>query len=67
MRQAGVVASASLHAFEHHIDRLAEDHERTGRLAAGLADAGYPVEPPETNIVLLEVGEAQEFLRTLAR
>ncbi len=67
MRQAGVIAAASLYAFEHHIERLAEDHERAKRLATGLAQASYRVEPPETNIVLVEVGEAEEFLQALAR
>src|SRR5918911_1568613 len=45
MRQAGVIAVASLYAFEHHVERLAEDHERAKRLAVGLAEAGYRVEP----------------------
>ena len=67
MRQAGVIAAASLYAFEHHIDRLAEDHERARRLATGLAEAGYEVESPETNIVLIRVEEPQEFLQVLAR
>ncbi len=66
MRQAGVIAAASLYAFEHHIERLAEDHERARKLAAGLEKSGYTVEPPETNIVLVEVGEAEAFLRALA-
>ncbi len=67
MRQAGVIAAASLHAFEHHVERLAEDHERARRLAAGLQSAGYAVEPPETNIVLVGVGDAEGFLAALAR
>jgi threonine aldolase len=67
MRQAGVIAAGSLYAFEHHVERLAEDHERAQRLADGLRDAGYSVEPPETNIVLVEVGEAERFLGALAR
>jgi threonine aldolase len=67
MRQAGVIAAASLHAFEHHVERLAEDHERAKRLAAGLQSAGYDVEPPETNIVLVGVGDAEGFLAALAR
>ena len=67
LRQAGVIAAASLHAFERNVERLAEDHERAKRLAAGLAGAGYAVEPPETNIVLVEVGDAEEFLSALAR
>ena len=66
MRQAGVIAAASLYAFEHHVGRLAEDHERARRLAEGLAEAGYAVEMPETNIVLVDVGNAGEFLAALA-
>jgi len=66
MRQAGVIAAASLYAFSHHVERLAEDHQRARRLAAGLADAGYKVEQPETNIVLVRVEVADEFLRALA-
>jgi len=36
MRQAGHLAAAGLHALDHHVDRLAEDHERAGRIADGL-------------------------------
>jgi threonine aldolase len=67
MRQAGVIAAGSLYAFEHHVGRLAEDHERARKLAAGLREAGYKVETPETNIVLVEVGEVDRFLGALAR
>ncbi len=67
MRQAGVIAAGSLYAFERHAERLVEDHERAKKLAAGLEEAGYRVEPPQTNIVLVEVGEADRFLQTLAR
>jgi threonine aldolase len=67
MRQAGVIAAGSLYAFEHHIDRLTEDHERAKRLAAGLGEAGYKVDSPETNIVIVEVEEADLFLQALAR
>jgi len=37
MRQAGVVAAAGLFALEHNIERLADDHARTRRLAAAVA------------------------------
>ncbi len=67
MRQAGVIAAGSLYAFEHHTDRLTEDHERAKKLAAGLEEAGYEVEPPETNIVIVEVEEVDLFLQALAR
>ena len=67
MRQAGVIAAGSLYAFEHHIDRLPEDHERAKKLAAGLRGAGYKVDPPDTNIVVVEVEEADLYLQALAR
>ncbi len=67
MRQAGVIAAASLYAFERHTDRLNEDHQRAKKLADGLREAGYVVEPPETNIVLVEVESPEEFMRALAR
>jgi threonine aldolase len=59
MRQAGVVAAAALYALDHHVDRVAEDHERARRLAEGLAAAGLPVDPDavETNFVGIEVAE----------
>ena len=37
MRQIGVVAAAGLHALDHHVDRLEEDHANARRLADGLA------------------------------
>ncbi|MBX3026601.1 low specificity L-threonine aldolase [bacterium] len=53
MRQAGILAAAGLHALEHHVDRLAEDHRHARRLADGLRRLGLTVQPePETNIVL---------------
>ena len=38
MRQIGILAAAGLHALEHHVDRLADDHRRAKQLAAGLAE-----------------------------
>jgi len=38
MRQAGILAAAGLHALEHHVDRLADDHDRASRLAAALLE-----------------------------
>jgi threonine aldolase len=57
MRQAGIVAAAGVYAFEHHIDRLADDHARAKRLAEGFAAAGLPVDPDdvETNFVQVDV------------
>ncbi|HET7225593.1 MAG TPA: GntG family PLP-dependent aldolase [Candidatus Eisenbacteria bacterium] len=53
MRQAGVLAGACLYALDHHVARLADDHARARRLAAGLAAPGVRVAAPETNIVFV--------------
>jgi len=62
MRQAGVLAAAALHALDHHVLRLADDHALARRLADGLAGiAGLEVEAPQTNIVFVDlVGAARE-------
>jgi len=67
MRQAGIIAAASLYAFENNIERLSEDHERARNLAAGLREAGYDAREPDTNLVLVAVDDPPEFLRALAR
>jgi threonine aldolase len=66
MRQAGIIAAAALYAFENHVDRLAEDHERASNLAAGLREAGYEAPRPETNLVLVAVEDPSAFLQNLA-
>jgi threonine aldolase len=54
MRQAGILAAACLHALDHHVDRLADDHARAKRLAAGFrAAGGVRVDEPDTNIVIV--------------
>ena len=56
MRQAGVLAAAGLYALEHHVERLAIDHENAIRLAAGLQALGLELpRVPETNLVVFEV------------
>jgi threonine aldolase len=58
MRQAGIIAAAGVYALRHHVDRLAEDHERARRLAQGLAALpGVALDPGrvETNIVVFDV------------
>ena len=55
MRQAGICAAACLHALDHHIDRLADDHANAKVLARGLAQIeGFTVQEPETNLVFFE-------------
>jgi threonine aldolase len=61
MRQVGILAAAGLHALDHHLDRLADDHRRARRLADVLAEAAPgSVDPAtvETNIVVLETADA---------
>ena len=56
MRQAGMLAAAALHAIDHHVHRLAEDHRAARRLAQGLSGLpGVSVQPPDTNIVFVDV------------
>ena len=56
MRQAGVLAAAALHALDHHVERLAQDHANASRLAEGLAGLpGVSVAPPQTNIVFVDL------------
>ncbi len=56
MRQVGILAAACLHALDHHVARLSEDHARAKRLAAGFrAAAGVRVPEPETNIVFVDL------------
>ena len=61
MRQVGILAAAGLHALDHHVERLADDHARAARFAAACAEAAPGVIEPsavETNIVVLDVAAA---------
>jgi threonine aldolase len=58
MRQVGILAAAGLHALDHHVDRLADDHARAASLARRLAEAAPRVVDPatvQTNIVVLDL------------
>ena len=73
MRQAGFLAAACIHAMDHHIDRLAEDHANAKLLAAAVRDVpGFKLVPEtvETNLVWFDVdrvrfGSPQEVVRRL--
>ena len=51
LRQAGIAAAGCLHALDHHVERLAEDHANAARLVEGLTAAGIAAEPSDTNMV----------------
>lgn len=64
VRQGGVLAAAGLVALDN-IERLVEDHERASRLAAGLAERGWQVNRPATNIVLMWTADLPGTVRRL--
>ena len=58
MRQSGVLAAAALHALDHHVHRLSQDHVLAKRLADGLrALPGLTVRSAQTNIVFVDVAD----------
>jgi len=64
MRQAGIIAAAALHALDHHVERLAEDHANARRLADGLVRIpGLRIDPAtvETNLVYFELDPDARF------
>ncbi len=55
-RQAGLLAAACLHALDHHVERLADDHAGARAFADAVRAAGVAVTEPETNIVVVPTG-----------
>ena len=55
-RQAGMLAAAGLHALDHHVARLADDHRRAAYLAGRLREvAGINLLGQYTNMVFIDV------------
>jgi threonine aldolase len=74
LRQAGILGAAALHALDHHVERLAEDHANAQVLARELATLpGVTIDPAtvETNIVFFDVAgtraSAAQLCAELAR
>jgi threonine aldolase len=72
MRQGGIIAAGALYALEHHVDRLADDHEHASQLADVIREIpGLELRPeePDTNIVIFyvdkNIGTAAEFVERL--
>jgi threonine aldolase len=72
MRQAGVLAAAALHALEHHLPRLGDDHVHARLLAEGLGRIRHvecAAVRVETNIVNFDLSgvDAGRFVVEAAR
>ena len=63
MRQAGLLAAAGLYALDHNVERLADDHANAALLAEGLTALGYEVEPVQTNMVYVQMGDRAQALK----
>lgn len=70
MRQTGLLAGAALYALDHHVERLALDHEHARLLAEALARRSGPpfnirIDPStvRTNIVIFACDDASACVR----
>ncbi|NHC22557.1 low specificity L-threonine aldolase [Nocardioides sp. IC4_145] len=59
MRQVGILAAAGLHALDHHLERLADDHAHARLLAEA---CGVDPEGVDTNIVVVPRTDAADFV-----
>jgi threonine aldolase len=69
MRQVGIIAAAAIHALDHHVERLADDHRNAQVLAAAIRDTpGLRLDPNvvDTNLVWFDVDPALAPAPTIA-
>jgi threonine aldolase len=59
MRQVGILAAAGLHALDHHVERLAEDHAHAKLLAEA---CGVDPATVDTNIVVVPRSDAAAYV-----
>jgi threonine aldolase len=59
MRQVGILAAAGLHALDHHVERLADDHAHARLLAEA---CGVDPDTVDTNIVVVPRDDAAGFV-----
>jgi threonine aldolase len=59
MRQVGILAAAGLHALDHHLERLADDHEHARLLAEA---CGVDPTTVESNIVVVPHEDPAAFV-----
>ena len=63
MRQVGVLAAAGMHALDHHVERLADDHAHARLLAEA---CGTDPDSVDTNIVVVERSDAASYVERAA-
>jgi threonine aldolase len=71
MRQAGYLAAAGIYALDHHMQRLAEDHQKAKDIEAVLKSLSFieNVEPVETNIIIFNIAadvNEEAFMNSLS-
>ncbi len=64
MRQVGILAAAGLHALDHHVERLAEDHEHARLIAEA---CGVDPDSVPTNVVVVDVADARAVVAAAAQ
>ena len=63
MRQVGVLAAAGMHALDHHVERLADDHAHARLLAEA---CGTDPDSVDTNIVVVDRSDAASYVERAA-
>jgi threonine aldolase len=59
MRQAGVIAAAGMYALDHHIDRLAEDHDKATKVASAVNERFQSGAVANTNMVFVDLPDTK--------
>jgi len=71
MRQVGIMAAAGLHALEHHMERLADDHANARRIAERLSQSRrvrLDLATVQTNIIVFSLSpDAPDAATVVAR
>ena len=60
-RQAGLLAAAGLHALDHHVERLAEDHANArhfAQLVSEIRGLRLVYDDTQTNLVFIDIAES---------
>ncbi|CAN5460037.1 threonine aldolase family protein [soil metagenome] len=69
MRQAGILAAAGIHALDHHVTRLVEDHRHAALFARHLAKlpgVRLSFGPVQTNLVFFDVEASGQSAQQIA-